>query len=221
MNAMPHFTSRRASIRALVALAMTIGCASGARAGAYEDFFKAIEMDNAAALVDLLARGMDPNTRDPQGQHGLFLALRGGSGKSFRVLMQHPETQVEASNAAGETPLMMAALRADTEAMKALLARGAQVQREGWTPLHYAASSPSVTPVRLLLELGAAVDARAPNGNTPLMQAARYGAEDSVAVLLEKGANRALLNSRNLDAAAYARLDGRESVARWLETGRR
>lgn len=221
MDALSHRATRRASIKALAALAITMGCASGARAGAYEDFFKAIEMDNAPALADLLARGMDPNTRDPRGQHGLFLALRGGSAKAFKLLMQHPETQVEASNAAGETPLMMAALRADTDAMKALLARGAQVQREGWTPLHYAASSPSADPVRLLLDLGATVDARAPNGNTPLMQAARYGAEDSVALLLEKGANRALLNSRNLDAAAYARLDGRETVARWLETGRR
>lgn len=221
MDTTPHGATRRSSIRTALALVISVSWAGGARAGAYDDYFKAIEMDNAPALADLLARGMDPNTRDPRGQHGLFLALRGGSGKSFRLLMQHPETQVEASNAAGETPLMMAALRADIEAMKTLLARGAQVQREGWTPLHYAASSPSDHPVRLLLELGAPIDARAPNGNTPLMQAARYGTEGSVALLLEKGADRTLLNSRNLDAAAYARLDGREAVARWLETGRR
>jgi ankyrin repeat protein len=159
---------------------------------------------------------MDPNALDPRGQHGLFLALRGGSGKAFRTLLQHPDIRVDASNANGESPLMMAALRADLDAMKALIARGAQVARPGWTPLHYAASSPSAAPVRLLLDQGATVDARAPNGNTPLMLAARYGHEDSVNLLLERGADRSLRNERKLDAADYARLDGREAVAQRL-----
>lgn len=187
-----------------------------AHAGTYDDFFRAIEVDNESGLRDLLVRGMDPNALDPRGQHGLFLALRGGSAKAFRTLMQHPDVKVESSNAAGETPLMMAALRADLDAMKALIARGALVVRPGWSPLHYAASSPSVAPVRFLLEQGATVDARAPNGNTPLMLAARFGHEDSVKLLLERGADRTLRNDRNYDAADYARLDGRESVAQSL-----
>ncbi len=191
-----------------------------AHAGAYDDFFSAIEVDNESGLRHLLGRGMDPNALDPRGQHGLFLALRGGSVKAFRTLLQHPDIRVDASNANGETPLMMAALRADLDAMKTLIARGAQVSRPGWTPLHYAASSPSAAPVRLLLEQGAPVDARAPNGNTPLMQAARYGHEDSVTLLLERGADRTLRNERNHDAADYARLDGRESVALRLSPGK-
>jgi uncharacterized protein len=203
-------------LRALVLMLLLAAGGTAARAGAYEDFFSAIEVDNESGLRQVLTRGMDPNALDPRGQHGLFLALRGGSGKAFRTLLQHPDIRVDASNANGETPLMMAALRADLDAMKALIARGAQVVRPGWTPLHYAASSPSVAPVRLLLDQGAALDARAPNGNTPLMLAARYGHEDSVSLLLERGADRALRNERNLDAADYARLDGREAVAQRL-----
>lgn len=206
-----------ARFRALAVVVALVSSGGGAWAGAYEDFFTALEVDNETGLAQLLARGMDPNTRDPRGQHGLYLALRGGANKSFRLLLRHPDVQVDAPNAADETPLMMAALRADTEAMKALLAKGAQVNREGWTPLHYAASGPSSAPVRLLLDLGAAVNARAPNGNTPLMQAARFGAEDSVGVLLDRGADRSLRNARNYTAADYARLDGREAMARQVD----
>lgn len=200
----------------MAAVLMVVAGASWA--GAYEDFFIALEADNDIALRQLMLRGVDPNTRDPRGQHGLYLALRGGSAKAFRALMQHPETQFDAPNEVGETPLMMAALRSNTEAMKDLLAKGALVNRAGWTPLHYAASSPSPAAVRMLLELGADVNARAPNGNTPLMQAARFGAEESVTLLLAKGADRGLRNGRNYTAAEYARLDGRDAMAQRLES---
>lgn len=203
----------------VVCAAAWLQLAAPARAGAYEDFFTAVEVDDEGGLRRLLARGMDPNTLDPKGQHPLYLALRGGSPKAFALLLQHPAIRVDLPNAANETPLMMAALRGRVEAMKTLIARGARVEREGWTPLHYAASGPSADAVALLLEHGAGVDARAPNGNTPLMQAARYGSEDSVKLLLKKGADRRLRNSRDLDAAGYARLDGRDALAKRLERG--
>lgn len=196
-----------------------VAFAAASRGGAYDDFFSAVEVDNASALGDLLRRGLDPNTLDAKGHNGLYLALRGGSPKVFALLLQHPGIQVDLANAAGETPLMMAALRGRVQAMQDLVARGAGVNRAGWSPLHYAASGPSAAAVQWLLERGAQVDARAPNGNTPLMQAARYGSEDSVVALLRQGADRRLRNQRDLDAAAYARLDGRESLARRLESG--
>lgn len=203
---------RRAALAALVVLSPM-----SAWAGAYEEFFQAIELDNGNALLALLQRGMDPNTRDPRGQHGLYLALRGGAAKAFDALLKHPQLDVNAVNAAGETPLMMAALRGNLDAMKALIGRGARVQQEGWTPLHYAASSPSAEAVRLLLEHGAEVDARAPNGNTPLMLAARWGTEAGVELLVRRGADRTLRNARGQDAADYALLDGRDAMVRFLE----
>ena len=45
-------------------------------AGSYEDFFVAIQRDDAATITMLLQRGFDPNTRDPRGQVGLMLALK-------------------------------------------------------------------------------------------------------------------------------------------------
>ena len=216
---MKRRTLHRALLSLVAVTATAVVMVPAARAGAYEDFFRAIEVDNDSGLRQLLARGMDPNTLDPKGQHGLYLALRGGAVKAFDLLLQHPDSRVDLANAAGETPLMMAALRGNVPAMTRLIERGAQVNRDGWTPLHYAASSPSPQAVQLLLDQGAQVDARAPNGTTPLMLAARYGSEDSVGLLLKKGADRRLRNDRQFDAAGFARLDGRESVARRLESG--
>ena len=57
-------------------------------AGSYEDFFVAIQRDDAATITTLLQRGFDPNTRDPRGQVGLMLALKADTLKAFDALMQ-------------------------------------------------------------------------------------------------------------------------------------
>jgi ankyrin repeat protein len=192
-----------------------------AQAGAYEDFFKAIEIDNPRMLSALLERGFDPNTLDARGQHGLYLALRDGSVKTEAVLLAHPATQSDSENSVGETPLMMAALRGRLDASQRLLDRGARVNKDGWTPLHYAASGPEIGVVKLLLERGAKVDALAPNGSTPLMMAARDGAIDAVPLLLAHGADPKLRNTRGLSAADFARNAGRDALAFKLDAATR
>lgn len=203
--------------RYVMQLLLAYGFSVSAHAGAYEDFFKAIELDDGRTLTRLLQRGFDPNTPDPKGQVGIFLALRGGSEQAFEVLLAHPELKVDATNASDETPLMMAALRGLVDPARRLLERGARTERPGWTPLHYAASGPNVAMVRLLLDRGSAIDARSPNGTTPLMMAARYGAEDSAALLLERGADASLRNQLDVGAAEFARAAGRDALARRLE----
>jgi uncharacterized protein len=186
-------------------------------AGAYEDFFKAIELDRPRTVQQLLERGFDPNSPNPQGQVGLYLALRDGSPNAAEALLASPRLNIDAANTAGETPLMMAALRGERAWVQRLVERGAQVNRPGWTPLHYAASGPEVSVVAYLLDRGAAVDALAPGGMTPLMMAAKYGALDAVPLLLQRGANPALRNGAGQSAADLARSAERDGVAVRLE----
>jgi hypothetical protein len=194
---------------------------SAARAGAYEDFFKAIELDNAQAVTQLLGRGFDPNTPDPKGQLPLYLALRSESFQAAAALASSPAIQIDKANAAGETPLMIAAMRGSLDWTRRLVERGAQVNREGWTPLHYAASGPDPAVLAYLLDRGAIVDARAPNGSTALMMAASYGPEASVRLLLERGADAKLRNLRDMSAADFARAGGREALAAQLDQAAR
>jgi ankyrin repeat protein len=181
------------------------------------DFFRAVGIDNARTVSALLDGGFDPNTLDDKGQVGLFLALREGSLKVAEALLRDPRLKIDATNAAGETPLMMAALRGNLEWTRRLLDRGAQFDREGWTPLHYAASGPEPKVVALLLDRGARIDARSPNGTTPLMMAARYGAEEGAELLLARGASVAARNDLDLGVVDFARQGGRDNLAARLE----
>lgn len=185
------------------------------------DFFRAVNVDNERAVKALLDKGFDPNTANPQGQVGLFLAMRDESPKVAAVLLAHPAVRVDATTPADETPLMMACLRGNIEWARRLLDSGAALNRTGWTPLHYAASGSQTALVNLLLDRGAAIDARSPNRSTPLMMAARYGASESAELLLARGADTRARNERDLTAADFARAAGREALAARIEAAAR
>ena len=194
---------------------------SASFASPYVDFFRSVNVDDAGTVKSLLARGFDPNTPDESGQVALYLALRGESTKVVGVLLDHPALKIDATNAADETPLMIAALRGQLDSTQKLLARGATVNRAGWTPLHYAASGPEPKVLALLLDRGAIVDAPSPNRTTALMMAARYGSEDAVRLLRARGANLRARNDLGLNVVDFARLGGRESLVKELEAATR
>jgi hypothetical protein len=177
---------------------------SCAFAGSYDDFFGAIRQDDPSAVAALLQRGFDPNTVDPQGTSGLMLALKLGSMKVVQALVQAPGVQVEVRNKADESPLMLAALRGDLALCQSLIDKGADVNKPGWAPLHYAATNGHLEVMNLLLEASAYIDAESPNGTTPLMMAAHYGTASAVKLLLEAGADPSLKNEQGLDAIAFA-----------------
>ena len=206
------------SAAALAAMAMTVGAAQAATYDSV-DFFRAVGIDNADAVSRMLAAGLDPNQLDPHGQPALILALQTESLKVAKVLWDAKGIQVDIRNHAGETPLMMAALKAEVDAVGALLAHGAAVQKDGWSPLHYAATGGSAAIVKLLLSKGAVLEARSPNATTPLMMAARYGNEEAVDALLAAGADRTLKNDLGMDASAFAASAGRERLAARLKPG--
>ncbi|MBQ0930997.1 ankyrin repeat domain-containing protein [Ideonella alba] len=206
---------RRAGLVCSLALLM-LG-APAARADVYVDFFRAVNVDNVSGVRAALQRGLDPNVLNEQGQCALYLAVREDNAQVFDLLLAWPGIQLDQRNAVGETPLMMAALKGQIDRMQRLIDRGAAIHQEGWSPLHYAATGPSVAAVRLLLDKGAPVNARSANGSTPLMMAARYGEERSVMLLVERGADLGARNNLGLDAADFARGADRDWMIATLE----
>ena len=202
--------------RAIAALAMMLSAAA-ARAGSYEDFFAAIQRDDRAAVTALLARGFDPNSRDPMGQVGLFVALQKESLAAAQALLEARSLDVNALNEKGESVLMIAALKGQSNTCELLLKRGARVDQPGWSPLHYAATGPQPKTVALLLARGANVEAESPNRSTALMMAARYGPEASLDLLLAQGADVRRVNEAGLTAADFARLGGRDALGQRLD----
>ena len=186
---------------------------SFAHAGSYDDFFKAIQLDDNGSIASLLARGFDGNTRDPTGQPGLYLAVREKSLKVCDTLIAWRKIDVEARNPADESPLMIASLNGLTEVAQKLIAKGADVNKTGWTPLHYASTKGHLQLISLLLDNYAYIDAGSPNGTTPLMMAAFYGTPAAVKVLLNAGADPSIKNDQGLTAVDFAQRNSRQDSA--------
>jgi ankyrin repeat protein len=173
-------------------------------AGSFEDFFKAIRINDVKPIRTLLQRGFDPNSVGPDGQYALLTALRQDAWEVAQVLIADPMTQIEVRSNKDESPLMLAAIKGQLEICRQLIARDADVNKTGWAPLHYAASGGNPLVLQLLLDHYAYIDAESPNGSTPLMMAAMYGSSDTVKVLLDAGADPTLKNSLGLTALDFA-----------------
>jgi uncharacterized protein len=183
-------------------------------AGAYDDFFRAIEIDDVSTVRSLLQRGFDPNTISPDKQHGLYLALREPSLKVARLLIDTPKIDFDVLNPAGESPLMMAALKGHVELAMLMIDKDAPINKPGWTPLHYAATVGQLQIMARLLDKHAFIDAESPNKTTPLMMAAMYGTPGAVKLLLEEGADPSLKNDQGMSAIDFAqRAERTESAA--------
>lgn len=201
----------RTCIRYFSYLVVLIGF-SGASAGSYEDFFGSLQRDDVVVVRKLLQRGFDPNTVNPRGDPALIVALRESALQVVSVLIETPQTQIEVRTPQDESPLMLAALKGHTEICKQLIARDADVNKTGWTPLHYAATGGHLAVMHLLLDNHAYIDAASPNGSTPLMMAAQYGTDDAVKLLLEAGADPSLKNTLGLTAIDFARQVERDAA---------
>ena len=189
-----------------------------AHAAPNDDFFRAVEMDNPSYVRSQVQRGLNPNTVNAKGVPALYVALQEGALRAAQALIESPGIDLNAATPTDETPLMMAALKGQTELLRTLIARGARVNKSGWTPLHYAASAGQLPALRALLDAGADVNARSPNGTTPLMMAARYGSDDAVVTLLNAGADPALKNQLDLSALDFADSADRSEAAKAIET---
>lgn len=192
--------------RAAIIIVAWAAMAGAALADDAVDYFRALQLDDDRTARAVLARGLDPNLRDPErGETGLVIALRYDAMKVVGLLLAHPATRVDEQAPNGNTALMMAAFQKNKAAVLALLDKGAQVNRPGWTALHYAAAAGDLDIMKLLLERHAYIDAESPTGTTPLMLAAREGMEDAVALLLEEGADATLKDRAwGIDAAEFA-----------------
>jgi ankyrin repeat protein len=186
-------------------------------AGAYEDWFHAVQIDDDQTVSALLQRGFDPNTVErSRGDSALMIAIRENAMRVFSVLIKAGALDVDQQAANGDTALMLAAFKANKPAVKALLDKGATVNRPGWTPLHYAAAAGDNEIVQMLMDKSANLDARSPNGTTPVMMAARGSHILTVKLLLDAGADATLKNQQGMTAIDFAKEAGDTQIVEGL-----
>lgn len=204
-------------VLALVCAGALASLALAAHASGLDSLIKAVTFDDVGAVRKALAQGADPNATDPHGMPLIVLAAREKSDKVAQLLMADPKTDLEKLDTAGENAMMLAALNGDIDLVKALIDKGAEVNRKGWAPLHYAASNGHDDIVKLLLDNSAYIDAGSPNGTTPLMMAARGNYLSTVKVLLDAGADSRVKNQLGLTALDFAKHYNAKDVAEALQ----
>ncbi|KAJ8396360.1 hypothetical protein AAFF_G00019370 [Aldrovandia affinis] len=130
----------------------------------------------------------------------------GGSGL-FRGRMSQGSPAYLKRNHKGETPLHLAAIKGDVEAVKELLAQGADPNLKdhaGWTPLHEACNLGHLGVVEALLQQGALLNTPGYQNDSPLHDAVQNGHTPVARLLLEHGASRDVLNMFGLRPLDYA-----------------
>ncbi len=185
---------------------------SCAHASPQEDLYIAVNRDDAGAVSRVLEAGANPNGLDDKGRTMLGYALLNESNRAAEALLASPKLDINMLNRAGESALMIAALRGNLDWAKRLVARGAKINHDGWSALHYAATGPNTELLDWLIGKGAFIDGRSPNGTTPLMMAARYGSEANVDRLLAAKAEIRASNEQGLTAVDFAKMAGREPL---------
>lgn len=183
------------------------------------DWWIYIKNDRESEIAALLRSGANPNIKTDAGNPAIMQAVRDGSWKVFDVLAAHPRTDVNADNNYEETPLMYVALVGNVARAQKLIDRGAQVNRLGWTPLHYAAAKSNEDMVKFLLSKDALPNAPAPDGTSPLMMAAQAETVKPIVIqlLIDAGADPYARNLKGDDAIDVARKKGNTELANALE----
>jgi ankyrin repeat protein len=166
---------------------------------------------SAPILQALIKAGADPNFKTPNGETPLMAAARTGKIDAAKVLLD-AGADINAKEGWGEqSALMWAAAQSQPDMVKFLASRGANLNdhgkinqwerkiiqeprpkdmnKGGFTALHYAAREGCAACVQNLLTAGADPDSEDPDRETPLLLALENMHFDTAAVLVKGGAD--------------------------------
>ncbi|MEN3335933.1 MAG: hypothetical protein V7641_5298 [Blastocatellia bacterium] len=156
-------------------------------------------IDQGAEWPDELSGETASLLADPKATR-IMEALRDQDQQGFKRFAGEDPKVGNLKGPGGTTPLMQAVLYGDLDAVRLLLANGADPNlrnEAGATALMWAVAD--ADKLRLLLDRGADVNARSDDGRTPLLIAAgQFGSSSIVKLLLDRGASPSAKSPTNI-----------------------
>jgi ankyrin repeat protein len=145
------------------------------------------------AIQLLLENGADPKITDADGLTPLMSAAENGTVACIEHLVAKADKEyIDSFSKTGFSALIIAAAHGNTDAVKALIKAGADVnsmnESNQVTALMYAAASGHIEVLKVLLENGVNLHAIHSNGGTALLEASTGGQPEAMQLLLEAGA---------------------------------
>ena len=181
------------------------------------DFTKSAKFDDVSGVQSLIKSGVSPNTLDPKGDPMLIVAIRDQSFKVIDLLLANQAIDVNLVNKSDENSLMIASIEGELPIVETLiLKKKAEVNKPGWTPLHYACSTGKLSVAQFLVANGAKINALSPSDTTPLMMAVSSGNEVLIKFLLDNGADLRIRNHEGYSAIDVAALFSKEDIRQGL-----
>ena len=130
----------------------------------------------------------------------IFDASSNGNLKLLKYLIEELNTDIEQTDKFGNTPILLAASHNQLSACKYLISQNANIKatnRLGRTALHMACATGSTKVAKYFIETCKMNLNQTDNeGNTPLHRAATFGQSESVKLLIQFNADKALKNKR-------------------------
>lgn len=183
-------------------------------------FFRYISFDDVEGVKKSLKnKDLSPNILSKYGDAPLPYAVKEDSYKVFKYLLQVPDINIDMENKSTENAVMMLAFKGKLDLVKMMVDDlGAEPEKDGWAPLHYAATNGHLEVVQYLISKEVDVDAQSPSDTTPLMLAARYGHIKVVKYLLDHEADLSLHNTQDLTAIDFALMNNQKEIADGLRS---
>ncbi|EEQ35315.1 pfs [Microsporum canis CBS 113480] len=176
------------------------------------------------SVVELLLhqKNINPNCQDKEGGTPLSWAATNGHESIVRLLLLYPGIDINCRDNTRNTPLLRAARNGPNghkSIVRLLLDQNVDPNRqdkEGGTPISWAATNGHESIVRLLLDQNIDPNCRDNTGNTPLSRAAGNGYESVVKLLLDQNVNLNCRDDTGNTPLSRAAGNGYESVVKLL-----
>ncbi len=201
----------------LVITLVTFFYSSNIRAGVQDDFFWAVEKGNTTQAAEWLKKGASIDAPNAEGYTPLMVAAQTSNLQMAQFLVE-TGANPNIRNRYGETAVMLASYHGQTDMVRLLHLKGADIHHDGWNPLLYAAFNGHLDTIRWLLDSKANINALSDNGTTPLMMAVRGNHRDAVALLLSKGADPTIKNEQGENALIWAEKRDHQSIVKLLKS---